>query len=192
MSPVFQINFRRDAYQKDIARARRRVLLLGLWVAYFGAIVVVLGLYGLNCAVVTQRASQVERQAQRLRQAQSAIADTRLSAEDVALVGRYASNARRWRDRLARLASLLPPSVRLTSLAVGQKGLDTPGGADLLTINGVMHPGVGEDRMRAVMSLAGTLRADSVFSAGFGSIRLASTRIFSGSDPSTEFTIECR
>ncbi len=192
MSPVFQINFRREAYQKDIARARRRVLMLGLWVAYFGAIAEVRGLYGLNCAVVARRADLVARQTERLRQAQSAVADTRLSAADLALVERYVSNPRLWRDRMVRLAALLPPNVRLTSLTVGQKGLESPGGSDMLTIGGVMRPAAGEDRMRAVMNLAGTLRADSAFSAGYGTIRLASTRIFGGSDPTTEFTIECR
>ena len=48
MSVLFTINFHREAYQRELARARRRVILLGVWVAYFGVIGVVMGLYGRN------------------------------------------------------------------------------------------------------------------------------------------------
>lgn len=192
MSPVFQINFRREAYQRDLAKARRRVTLLGLWVAYFGAIVVVLGLYGLNCAVVTRRATQVERQAERLRQTQGANADSRLSAEDVAQLERYLRGPRRWRDKLVRLSQLVPPGVRLTTVGVNPAGLEGAAGADVVVVTGVLRVPAGTDRMRSVMDLEARLRADSAFAAGYSKVRLASTRILGGDDPSTEFTIECR
>ncbi len=192
MSPVFQINFRREAYQRDVAKARRRVTLLGLWVAYFGAIVVVLGLYGLNCAVVTQRASQVERQAQRLRQTQGTAADTKLSAEDLAQIERYLRSPRRWRDKLVRLSALVPPGVRLTSVGVNPRGLEGAANADLLLVTGILRVPAGVDRMRSVMDLESRLRADSAFASGYSKVRLASTRILGGDDPATEFTIECR
>ncbi len=192
MMPVFQINFRREAYQRDVAKARRRVFLLGLWVAYFGAIVVVLGLYGLNCAVVTRRAGEVERQALRLRQIQGATADTRLSAESLAQIERFLSNPVHWRDRLVRLAKLLPAEARLTSATVNPQGLEGAANAEMLVITGVLRAGPGEDRMRSVMNLEATLRGDSAFTRGYSKVRLASTRILGGGDPITEFTIECR
>ncbi len=192
MSPLFQINFRREAYQRDLARARRRVMMLGLWVAYFGAIAVVVGLYGLNCAVVSRRAGQVERQAQRLRQMQGATADTRLSAEDLAQIERYLRNPARWRDRLVRLAALLPAGSRVTSMSVNPQGLEGAANAEMLVITGVLRSAPGEDRMRSVMALETTLRSDREFAAGYSKVRLASTRILGGDDPATEFTIECR
>ncbi len=192
MTPVFLINFRREAYRREAAKARRRVTLLGLWVAYFGAIVVVLGLYGLNCTVVARRAGQVERQAQRLRQMQGAATTTRLSAEDVAQIERYLRSPGRWRDRLTRIAALLPPGVRLTSMSVNPQGLEGAANADLLIITGILRVPVGVDRMRSVMDLESRLRSDSAFVAGYSKVRLTSTRIFGGGDPSTEFTIECR
>jgi hypothetical protein len=191
MTPVFQVNFRREAYQRDMARVRRRVMVLGLWVAYFGAIVVVLGLYGLNCAVVTRRAGQVERQAQRLRQVQGPATGRRLSADDLQTIGRYLENPRRWRDRLARLTQLLPPGARLTSVAQDPQGTGGAGGG-MLVITGVLRVSPGEDRMRGVMALESALRGDTTFAAGYANVRLASTRILGGGDPATEFTIECR
>ena len=65
--PIFTINFRREAYQREVERTRRRVITLGASLAYFGAMVVVLGLYGLNCASLTRRAAQFERSAARIR-----------------------------------------------------------------------------------------------------------------------------
>ncbi len=192
MSPVFQINFRRDAYQKDIARARRRVLLLGLWVAYFGAIVVVIGLYGLNCAVVMQRAGQVERQAQRLRAMEGTSADTRLSDDDLAQIERYVRNPRQWRDRLARVATLIPAAARLVSISANPSGLEGSAHSETMLITGVLRTPPGEDRMKGVMNIAGVLRADPVFARGYENVRLSSTRILSGPDALTEFTIECR
>ena len=50
MTPVFLINFRREAFRRERAEARRRAIGLGVWLAYFGGLAVLLGLYGLNCA----------------------------------------------------------------------------------------------------------------------------------------------
>ena len=66
MSPTFAINFRREMYEQRLARTRRLILSVGVWLAYFGALAVVLGLYGLNCASLTERARLLEAQNRRL------------------------------------------------------------------------------------------------------------------------------
>jgi len=55
VNPFFNINFRREAYLQEMAKARRRVIALGVWIAYFGLLGVLLGLYGLNCSSLARR-----------------------------------------------------------------------------------------------------------------------------------------
>jgi len=192
MSTLFAINFRREAYLREMARARRRVMALGVWVAYFGVLVILLGLYGLNCAVLTRRVRQIEHQATHLQGAQGAHVDWAVQPAELRQVERYVSNARRWRDRLARLAEVLPPNVRLTSIAVNPQNLSGTAEQEKLIVSGQLRGGAGGERMKDVMRIVARLRADTVFASGYSSIKLASTRVVDGEDASAEFVIECR
>ena len=127
MTTLFTINFRREAFQKEQARLRQRVLRLGLWSAYFGAIVVMSGLYGLNCASLAARTRAIERQAARMRAAQNAGQEWRPKAEDAGAIGRILADPRQWRDRLARLPEVLPSNARITAL---QFNPDNSSGSD--------------------------------------------------------------
>ncbi len=192
MSALFNINFRRESYLREVARARRRVLMLGVWVAYFGVITVALGLYGLNCASLSRRAGQVERQAARMRAQAGRRDDWKLPPEDLALVERYVVSPAQWCERLERLAALVPANARLTSLAVNPDNLSGPANESKLVIAGQLKIAPGQDRMHGVVALVSALRGDSAFAAGYGSIRLANSRILEGSEPATEFVIECQ
>lgn len=192
MSALFNINFRRESYLREVARARRRVIALGVWVAYFGVIAVVLGLYGLNCASLSRRVAQIERQAARARIHAGQRDDWKLPREDLVLVERYVTNAPRWRVRLERLASLVPANARLTSIAVNPDNLTGPLNENKLVISGRLRISADQDRMRGVVQLVSALRGDSAFAAQYGTIRLANTHILEDSEPMTEFVIECQ
>jgi hypothetical protein len=189
VSTIFTINFRREAFQRERARTRRRAVALGFWVAYFGALGVVLGLYALNLNTIARRTELVARHAERYRRASSS-GDWRPGRTDAAEVERHVRNPRVWRDRLARLPLLLPPNARLNSL---QFNPDNAGGStgQKLVISGVMRSGSGDDRIQQVMSFVNTLSRDSVFAAEYHHVRLVTTRSASGSD-GAEFVIECR
>ena len=118
MNALFTINFRREAYVQEVARRRRRVIALGVWVGYFGLIAVLLGLYGLNCAALARRSAQLERQTMQIRRNGSSPQTNQLEPGELALVEGYISSTRRWRDRLARLGELMPPEARLTGVAI--------------------------------------------------------------------------
>jgi Tfp pilus assembly protein PilN len=190
MTPMFTINFRREAYQREVARARRRVMAVGLWAAYFGVILVLLGLYGLNCASLARRVQQIERQTARLRASQGARADWSLRPAELAQLERYAANPRQWRDRLVRLSELLPPNAQVVSLAVNPQNLTHALEQNKLVISGVLRSAAGQDRMESVMRVVNVLHRDSVFAAGYQNVKLASTRIAEGGH--VEFVIECR
>lgn len=191
MSPLYTINFRREAYRLEVARARRRVLALGVWVAYFGVIVIVVGLYGLNCAVLSRRVGQIERRTTMLRGAQGARMDWNVGAAELQQVERFIANPRRWRDRLARLAQVLPANVRLTSVTVNPQSQSGPSERENMLIEGTLRGGGSQDRMQDVMRVVAALREDSLFSRGYRSIRLASSRVLEDAG-SAEFSIECR
>lgn len=189
MNTVFTINFRREAFKRERAKTRRRALALGLWVTYFGAMGIVLGLYGLNLASISKRIGLVERQTEHFQHVTTS-GDWRPSRSDAAEVDRHLRNPRIWRDRLARLPKLLPPNARLSSLQFNPD--NASGTSDLrLVIAGVMRGSAGGDRIQGVMSFVNTLSHDSTFSAGYQHIRLVTTRAASGSD-GAEFVIECR
>lgn len=191
MSAQFTINFRREAYRQEIARARRRVIALGVWVAYFGVIVILVGLYGLNCAVLSRRVRQIERQTTQLRGAQGATMDWTVRQAELRQIETVVQNPRRWRDRLTRLAAMLPPNVRLTSINVNPQNLTSTSEKDKLVITGVLRGTPNRDRVQDVMQVVSQLRADSLFAEGYQSIRLASTRVVEG-EGEAEFIIECR
>jgi hypothetical protein len=191
MSAYFTINFRREAYQREVARTRRRLFALGTWVAYFGALAVLLGLYGLNCSALTRRAAAYERQAARL-QAQGSSTEWQVAPEQLTVVEAFKANPPEWRDRLVRLAQLLPQNMVLTSLAVNPDNLSSPADQRRFVISGELRTSAGGDRMRPVAQLVSTLRADSVFARGYPTIRLASSQTLEAPATVTVFTIECR
>lgn len=189
MSTIFAINFRREAFQRERAKTRRRAIVLGLWVAYFGALGVLFGLYGLNLSSISRRIALVERQTDRMRHLGQS-GDWHPGSQEAAEVERHVRNPRIWRDRLARLPQMLPPNARLSSL---QFNPENSGGTtdSKLVITGVMRSGAGGDRIQQVMTFVNTISRDSVFSADYPHIRLVTTRAVSGSD-GAEFVIECR
>ena len=190
MSPaVFTINFRREVYRRELARARRRMVTLGIWVTYFGVLAVVIGLYGLNCASLTRRIRAIERQAERARAAQALSTAAKLDAAQLTEIELVHQSPARWRDRLARLAVLLPPNAAIQSVAINPDNL--PDDRNKLLIVGRLR-GPDGDRTAAVVDLVSRLQRDSLFAAGYANVRLLSSRAVSGDVPLTEFTIECR
>ena len=190
MNALFTINFRREAYVQELARRRQRVIALGVWVAYFGLIAVLLGLYGLNCASLARRSAQLERQTTQIRRNGSSPLTNQLEPGDLALVEGYVSSTRRWRDRLARLGELMPPEARLTGIAINPRNLTDAASQNVLMISGEIRNAPGGDRMQGVMKIVAALRADSTFRTGYQNIRLASTNV--AADGSANFEIECR
>ena len=192
MTSLFTINFRREAYLKEVARTRRRVVALGVWVSFFGVLALALGLYSLNVVALGRRTVQIERQTARLKALRETQGDTRLESAELATIERYARNPRRWRTRLERLAEVLPSNAHVQSLVVNPQNLANPVDENMLVINGEIRVPGGQDRMRGVMGLLAALHDDSLFAAGYGNIRLASTRVAEGAGEIAQFTIECR
>jgi hypothetical protein len=102
------------------------------------------------------------------------------------------TNPRRLRDKLTRLASLIPPNAALQSVAINPDNLQGEQDQNNLVITGELKVPAGQDRMRGVVQLVNSLRADSTFALGYQNIRLASSRITEGSGPVAAFVIECR
>ncbi len=191
--PLFTINFRRASWEQSRAEARRRVVRLGVGVAYAGVVGILLGLFGLNCALMSSRTTALERRVQRLRVARAAAPELRLDPADVTLVQRAAANPRLWRDKLARLAELLPPNARLTSLAVNPDRAAAPAEQLRLVISGTIRTGPERDRVQPVVRLVESLRRDAVFAAGFQNLKLISSRVPDAEGAAVvEFVVECR
>ncbi len=190
--PVFTVNFRREAYRQELARTRRRTVALATWLAYFGALAVVFGLYALNLGSLTQRTRQLENQNATLRAAQSPAASWKPGPADLALAERALGSAPRWSARLQRLASLLPPNAMLTTVLVNPDNLADAAEQEKLVITGLLKPAPGQDRMQGIMALVSALHNDPVFSAQYRVIRLAESRITGGPETPAEFKIECR
>lgn len=189
MTALFSINFRREAFLRERAKVRRRAGLLGLWLAYFGALAIVLGLYGLNAAVLAARARMIERQVVRLRAGSAAQHEWRPSSAELSEVGARLDEMRRWRDQLQRLPAILPAQARLVSLQYNPDQVS--GGDRKLVISGEYRVPPGRDRTTSVMAFVDALSRDSVFSKSYRNIRLVSSRA-SASGPDAEFVIECR
>jgi hypothetical protein len=189
VSTVFAINFRREAWKREQARTRRRTIVLGLWVLYFGALGVVLGLYGLNLAVLGQRVAAVEKRVERLRHRPTGEA-WRPNRAEADLIERRLRNPRLWRDRLARIATILPANSRIREIEFNPDNVS--GLADVrLVITGEMKSGAGQEKMQQAMSFVNQLARDSVFAPGWRSVRLVSTRALPEGE-GAEFTVECR
>jgi len=185
----FTINFRREVYQRQQARARARVILIGVWVAYFGVMGLVLGLYGLNAATYARRTEQLERQAKRAEQLKGTAVDWALSSDDINAITQRASSLSLHRSVLTRLGQLLPANVRLASLAWNA---DISGSGGLkLVLTGALRPEAAQERMSAVVGLVSTLSADSIVHQAFKNVKLASTNSTEGTN-AVEFVIECQ
>lgn len=190
MTALFTINFRRAAYVQELSRRRGRVIWLGVWVAYFGALLVLTGLYALNGVSLARRAQQLERQTRMIRNTKDTALGAKLAPAELAEVEAYALSTRQWRDRLDRLGELIPPESRLTGVQVNPQNTSDPLSRNSLLVTGELHNTPGQDRMQGVMKIVASLRADSAFAAGYHNIRLASTRI--SEDGSATYQIECR
>ena len=189
MTLFFQINFRREAFRRERAEARRRALGLGVWLAYFGALAVLLGLYGLNCFALGTRTRQIERQVERQRALQQADADWMPPAGEAVTVEPWVADAGRWRDLLGRLPRILPAGARLTSLQWNRE--DVAGGERKLLLAGTVRVQSHRDRTAGVTDLVGVMTRDSLFAARFHSVRLLSTRA-SEDGAESEFQVECK
>ena len=190
MSPMFTINFRREAFQRERAKARRRAALLGVWLAYFGALGVVLGLYGLNCDSLRTRTRMMERQVAFLRIGQQEGHDWRPTSTDVAEVEARVTDARRWSGLLARLPGVLPAQARLLSLQYNPEQASGAGERKFV-ITGEYRVPSGHDRTTSVMAFVNALARDSVFAANYPNVRLVTSRAAESGD-GAEFVIECR
>jgi Tfp pilus assembly protein PilN len=192
LSPTFHINFRREAHRREVAHARRRVVTLGVWVAYFGIVAVAMGLYGLNCMSLSRRVDVLERQTARLKATQTEREQWQVPAAEIARIEQYAGNPARWHDRLVRLAALLPDDARLLTVASNPSNQSGARAEDRLVITGHVRVGRDQDRMAGVMAFASRLREDSLFASHYSNVRVTSTRIVEGGGGTTEFVIECQ
>jgi len=189
MSAQFQINFRREAFRRERTEARRRAVGIGVWLTYFGALAVLLGLYGLNCAALETRTEQLERQLARQRALRQGGTEWIASSADVAAVEPWVSDAGRWRDLLGALPGLLPEGARLTGIQFNPDGVT--GGDRKLILNGVLRVGPRLDGTAGVTDFVSVIAHDSLFASQFHSVRLVSTRTREGG-PEAEFEVECR
>jgi len=192
LSPVFTINFRREAWQREVARSRARVVSLGVWLFYFGALAVIFGLYGLNFATLIEHTRMIVRQTAAQRGGRSDEVDWSKQPGELSLIERGVVEPARWCRSLTRIAAVLPPNARLSTLEFNPGGI--AGGADWnrLVLTGTLKSAPNEDRMRGIADLVATLKSDSSLARTFHSVRLASTRITEKSGSNAEFVIELR
>ena len=188
MSPVFRINFRREAFRRQRAEARARVVGLVVWLTYFGVIVVLLGLYVLNAVSLAHRTDQIERHAARQRANPGPSTNWRPSPDEAGAVLPWLDDSGRWRDLFTRLAVLTPNDAHLTLVQWNPD--DISGGERRLLVSGVLRPSPTSDPMARVTGLVDALGRDSLFTAHFHSVRLVSTR--TRDDGQAEFQVECR
>ncbi|MFM7231091.1 MAG: hypothetical protein ACKO3S_03840 [bacterium] len=188
MSPLYRLNFRREAFRRARAEAWTRAIGLGIWLAYFGVLTVVVGLYALNLDSLRRRSEGLGRQIARQHAVGTAGADWVASPEDAALAEPWVGDVARWRDLLVRLPRLLPEGGRLTALQWNPDELT--GGERRLVLNGLLRAERDADPTAAVTDLVSAIAADSLVSAHFRSVRLVSTR--TATDGTAEFQVECR
>lgn len=189
MSAPFQINFRRAAFRRERTEARRRAVGIGVWLTYFGALGVLIGLYGLNCAALRTRTEQLGRQLARQRTLRQGSTEWIASGTEVATVEPWVSDAGRWRDLLGALPRLLPEGARLTGIQFNPDGVT--GSDRKLLLNGVLRVDPRQGSTAGVTDFVSTIARDSLFASQFHSVRLVSTRAREGA-PEAEFEVECR
>ena len=192
MTPVFTVNFRREVFLRERARARARLLALGGWLFYFGLLAVVVGLYSLNCVSLVRRVGRIQRQTARLESTQGSVQDWTVDDSQLGTIESFRLSPRRWRDKMLRLSSVLPTNVMLTSISVNPDNLTGSTDRNKLVISGQLRPQSGQDPMRGVVQLVSTLQHDAVFSGGYQTIKLSESKMVSASPATTEFVIECR
>jgi hypothetical protein len=192
LTPIFTINFRREAWQREVARSRARVVSLAVWLFYFGAIAVIFGLYGLNFVTLLEHTRMVERQAAAQKATRPDEIDWSKQAAELGLIERGVMEPALWSERLQRLATLFPLNARLTSVDFNPGGV--AGGSDWnkLVLTGTLKSDPNQDRMRGVANLVARLKGDSLLARSFHSVRLASTRITESSGTEAEFVLELR
>jgi Tfp pilus assembly protein PilN len=189
MSAQFQINFRREAFRRERTEARRRVVRISVWLTYFGALSVMLGLYGLNCAALEKRTQQLDRQLARQRSLRQGGTEWIASAAEVAAVEPWVADAGRWRDLLGALPRLVPEGARLTGIQFNPDGVT--GGDRKLLLDGVMRVDSMSDGTAGVTDFVAVIARDSLFASQFRSVRLVSTRAREGGNEA-DFQVECR
>ncbi len=189
--PVFTINFRREAFERQVARSRQRIAALAAWLAYFGLIGLLAWTYSLNFSALVRRTRMIERQTLQFTTSQNLPRKIPLDAAQIATIERFHSSPPRWRDKLARLAALVPDNAALTSVSVNPGNTNQPLDLNRLVITGALRAGPGEEPMRGVVQLVAALQADSVFAADYQSIKLGHSHAAAAAG-ATEFEIECR
>ncbi len=191
MSTLFAINFRRDAHRRELAQTRARAAALGAWLAYFGALAIVIGLDALNGHSLAQRVRLLEAQIQRAGSVRPPAAAWTPPPAEVQRVEAALENPGRWRARLERLAAALPPGAMLTTLAVNPDNVSGASEQDRLVLTGLLPPAAGEDRMQGIMRVLTGLRGDSLLAAQYRVIKLVESRSGGPGTPA-EFRIEFR
>lgn len=192
MSAHFGINFRREAYQREVARVRRRVTALGIWVSYFGVVAVITGLFVLNGIALHRRVRDLDSRIRQFESARATFQPWDLPAGELQRVEEFLRNPRLWQVRLVRLAALTPPNVTVTALEVNPNHLPGKEHDSELVISGTLRPRSGEDRMQGIMSYVAALHGDPGFAAGYSTVKLTQSQAEGGSGSDATFTIECR
>ena len=192
MSPLFTINFRREAYQRELARVRRRVTALGIWVSYFGVVAIITGLFVLNGMALHRRVRDLEARIRQYESERSAVQPWDLPDAELARVEAFVRNPRQWHTRLVRLAALTPPNVMVTALEVNPNNLSGHDYLDELVISGTLRPRSGEDSMQGIMAYVAALHGDRSFSSGYSTVKLTQSQAEGGPGGDASFTIECR
>jgi hypothetical protein len=192
MSTHFTINFRREAYQRELARVRRRVTALGIWVSYFGVVAVITGLFVLNGMALQRRVRDLESRIKQSESARATLQPWDLPAAEMQRVETFVRNPRQWHTRLARLAALTPPNVAVTAVEVNANNLPGHEHDNDLVIIGTLRPRLGEDRMQGIMSFVAALHGDRGFATGYSTVKLTQSQAEGGPNADASFTIECR
>lgn len=192
MNTTFSINFRREVYQRELARSRARVVSLAVWLSYFGCLAVIFGLYALNFSALIQHTRLTEQIARTQRSTSTEQVDWTNQPDQIALIERGARDGFRWRRRFERIAEVLPANVRLKSIQFNPTAASGGANWNRLLLNGTIQTAANQDRMGEVTRIVSAIQRDSLMAAHFQTIRLASTRIAENAGSNTEFTIECR
>jgi hypothetical protein len=186
----FSINFRSEAIRREAVHARRRTLMLAAWLSCLGALVLLIGYYGLNWMSLVNRVRQLERRTVAIRALREHNAPWEGGPAEIGELQRYAVNPRQWRDRLAWFAEIVPANVRVTRLALDPSSASATG-RPALVLTGEARGDGRQDHLQGVMELVSTMRGDSVFTAEYPNVRLVSTRFQTAPGARTEFVIEC-
>jgi hypothetical protein len=190
--PIFTINFRREMFEREMARSRRRVITLAGWLGYFGVFGLLVWSYVLNAQGMERRTRMILRQTDQFVASQNLPRKVPLDPGQASAIERFHDSPRRWRDKLARLATLIPPNAALQSLGLNPAGSNQAADQNKLLITGSLRSAGADDPMRGVVQLVAALQADSAFSAGYKSIKLSQSHADANAKGTTEFTIECR